>query len=385
MTPAARAAAAIAVLDRWLAGTPAEQALTNWGRASRYAGSGDRAAVRDLVFQAIRCRRSLAHRGGADTGRGLILGLLRQSQEDPATVFTGQGHAPAPLSAAEAADPGPATGLAALDCPDWLAPALRASLGDLFVPVMAALQRRAPVFLRVNTARSTRAEATAALAPDGIEVEPHPLAATALLVTRGARRVQASRAYAEGLVDLQDAASQAVALAVPLAPGDRVLDLCAGGGGKALALAARGARVTASDADPARMRDLPARAARAGAIIDIASPDRLRGLFDVVLADAPCSGSGAWRRSPEGKWALTPGRLDSLRALQRDVLDAAAARLRPGGTLAYATCSLLDQENAEQADACLARHPDLRDAGRLTLTPCDGGDGFFLALLRREP
>jgi 16S rRNA (cytosine967-C5)-methyltransferase len=250
---------------------------------------------------------------------------------------------------------------------------------------MTALQQRAPVFLRVNTARSTLAGATAALAPDGIEVEPHPLAATALLVTGGARRVQSSRAYAEGLVDLQDAASQAVSLAVPLAPGDRVLDLCAGGGGKALALAARGARVTASDADPARMRDLPPRAARAGASIDIALPDRLRGLFDVVLADAPCSGSGAWRRSPEGKWALTPGRLDSLCALQRDVLDAAAARLRPGGTLAYATCSLLHQENAGQADAWLVRNPDFRDAGRLTLTPCDGGDGFFLALLRREP
>ena len=145
MTPAARAAAAIAVLDRWLAGVPAEQALTNWGRASRYAGSGDRHAVRDIVFDAIRCRRSLAQRGGAETGRGLILGGIRDRGEDPSAVFTGQGHAPAPLETLEIADPGPAGGLAALDCPDWLGPVLQDALGADFAPVMAALRHRAPV------------------------------------------------------------------------------------------------------------------------------------------------------------------------------------------------------------------------------------------------
>lgn len=384
MTPAARAAAAIAVLDRWLAGMPAEQALTNWGRASRFAGSGDRAAVRDLVFRAIRCRDSCAHRGGELSGRGLVIGLMRDTGLAPDAVFTGQDHAPPPLSPAESADPGPATGLAALDCPGWLAPALQSSLGESFAPVMSALRRRAPVFLRVNTVRATLAVAQEVLAQDGIAAEPHPLAATALRVTANARRIQASAALARGLVEMQDAASQAVALAVPLRPGDTVLDWCAGGGGKSLALAARGARVTATDADAGRMRDLPARVARAGAEVVVVPPDRVRGRFDVVLVDAPCSGSGAWRRSPEGKWALTADRLADLTSLQARILDRAARHVRPGGTLAYATCSLLQDENAAQAQGFAGRTGGFRPVRSLTFTPLDGGDGFFAALFLRE-
>lgn len=381
MTPGARAAAAMAVLDRWLGGMPVEQALTNWGRASRFAGSGDRAAVRDMVFQAVRGRNSLAHRGGGLTGRGLVLGLLRDQGAELGALFTGQGHAPAPMTEP---DPGPATGPAALDCPDWLAPALQASLGDRFAPVMRLLRDRAPVFLRVNTARATLPQAVALLADDGIAAQPHALAATALQVMQNARRVQASRAYAEGQVELQDAASQAVALALPVGPGTGVLDYCAGGGGKALALAARGARVTASDVDAGRMRDLPPRAARAGAVVDIVPQPQLSGRFDVVLADAPCSGSGAWRRAPEGKWTLTAAGLDSLVRLQAQVLARAAAHVRPGGVLAYATCSLLQAENAAQVQAFLAQNPEFRPDGSLTLTPIDGGDGFFLALMGRS-
>lgn len=383
MTPAARAAAAIDILDRWLAGMPAEQALTNWGRASRFAGSGDRAAVRDMVFQAIRCRDSLAHRGGGLTGRGLVLGLLRDAGTEPGTVFTGQGHAPAPMSDVEAVDPGPATGLAALDFPDWLVPPLQASLGDAFAPVMQALRHRAPVFLRVNTARIAPEAAMQALSDAGIETRPHPLAATALQVVSGDRKVAASAPFLDGLVELQDAASQAVVMALPLNPGDRVLDYCAGGGGKALALAARGARVTAWDANPARMRDLPARAARAGAAITVATAPK--GQFDLVLADAPCSGSGAWRRQPEAKWALTPERLAALVQTQAEVMDAAAAHVRPGGQFAYATCSLLAEENAAQASAFAGRHPAFQPVAQRVLTPLDGGDGFFLAIFRREP
>lgn len=381
MTPAARAAAAIEILDRWLAGMPAEQALTNWGRASRFAGSGDRAAVRDMVFQAIRCRDSAAHRGGGMTGRGLVLGLLREAGTDPAALFTGQGHAPAPLAASEA-DPGPASGLAALDCPGWLAPQLEASLGPAFAPVMRAMRDRAPVFLRVNSRRLTRDAAMRALAEAGIATEPHPLAETALRVTAGERRIAGSAPFAEGLVELQDAASQAVVLALPLRPGDRVLDYCAGGGGKALAMAARGARVTAWDARLARMRDLPARAARAGVSITVA--DRPKGRFDLVLADAPCSGSGAWRRQPEAKWALTPERLDALLRTQAEVMDAAAAHVAPGGHFAYATCALLEAENAAQARAFAARQPGFRLTAQRVLTPLDGGDGFFLAIFLRE-
>ena len=385
MTPAARAAAAIGVLDRWLGGTPAEQALTNWGRASRYAGSGDRQAVRDIVFGAIRCRRSFAQRGGAETGRGLVLGEMRERGEDPAAVFTGNGHAPAALDRAEAADPGPAAGLAALDCPDWLGPVLQASLGADFIPVMRALRHRAPVFLRLNGARIDRDGAIARLSAEGILALPHALADTALLVQEGARKIHTSQCFAEGLVELQDAASQAVVQALPVTPGMAVLDCCAGGGGKALALAARGARVTAHDADAGRMRDLAPRAARAGADIAIIAPGMAVARHPLVLVDAPCSGSGSWRRAPEGKWALTPARLTDLIVLQARILQQAAGLVTVGGILAYATCSMIEAENRAQVQAFLARTPGWTLRQEHRFTPLQEGDGFYLAQLERAP
>ncbi|MBP9182157.1 MAG: RsmB/NOP family class I SAM-dependent RNA methyltransferase, partial [Fuscovulum sp.] len=337
MKPAARAAAAIAVLDRVLAGEPAEKVLTTWGRGARYAGSGDRAAVRDIVYDAMRCRRSFASLGGALTGRGLVLGAARAAGAE-ALWFDGSAHGPA-----VAVEPGAVPeGLVALDCPDWLAPRLQAALGPDFAPVMQALRQRAPVFLRVNTAKGTLAGAQAALAAEGISAQPHPLAKTALEVTENARKIQNSVAYQEGLVELQDAASQAVAEAVPLAPNQRVLDLCAGGGGKTLALAARArVRLWAHDANPRRMADLPARAARAGVAVTITESPEKTAPYDVILTDVPCSGSGSWRRDPTGKWALTEDRLTAVCTLQDAILDRAAAMVAPGGCIAYATCSLL--------------------------------------------
>ncbi len=384
MTPAARHQAAIEILERILAGTAAEQALTAWARASRFAGSKDRAAIRDLVFEALRCKRSFAHLGGAETGRGLILGGLRAVGRAPAEIFTGTGHAPAPLTTQEAHyHPPPMPELVALDCPDWLAPALKTSLGDAFAPVMAALRTRAPVFLRVNTARITRAAAQDALQAEGIPTRPHHLAPTALEAVENARAVQRSAAYRDGLVELQDAASQAVIAALPIHEGMRVLDYCAGGGGKSLALAARGADVTAHDANPRRTRDLPGRAARAGAAITLT--EKPAGKFDMVLTDVPCSGSGSWRRDPDGKWRLTPEKLSELTRIQARILQDARAFLHPGGYLAYVTCSLLDQENSAQIQRHLAQ-PDGRSLLQdLRLTPQDGGDGFYLALLGPDP
>jgi len=386
MTPAARAAAAIAVLDRWLSGEAAEQALTNWGRANRYAGSGDRAAVRDLVFEAIRCRRSFAAWGGAGTGRGLIIGGLRAAGEAPEAVFTGEGHAPPPLTPAERVAPSPPMGLAALDCPDWLATGLQASLGEDFGPILALLRQRAPVFLRANLLRASRDEAQALLAAEGIVARPHSLAETALEVSGNARRIKASSAYLEGVVELQDAASQAVVAALPLRDGQRVLDYCAGGGGKTLAMAALAkGEFTAHDVVPARMRDLPERARRAGVRVRLNETAVLRReAFDLVLADAPCSGSGSWRRAPEAKWALTPERLAALCALQASILSKAALLVAERGVLAYATCSLLGVENEDQVAAFLAAHPGWVRQSSLRLTPLDGGDGFFLAILTRS-
>lgn len=384
MTPAARIAAAIAVLDEIHAGDAAERALTNWARRSRYAGSGDRAAVRDHVFDALRCRRSFGWLGGGEDGRALMLGALRADGADPSAIFTGEGHAPAPLTDTEAARPLDAAPEAVrLDAPDWLLPDLRESLGGDLSPVMEALRHRAPVFLRSNTTRATREQAAQALAEEGIETRPSPLAETALEVTARARAVAGSAAYRDGLVELQDAASQAVVEALPR--GGRVLDYCAGGGGKSLALAARGAEVCAHDADPGRMRDLPARAERAGVriaqlqgqAVDRAAP------FDLVLTDVPCSGSGSWRRAPEGKWRLTPDMLDRLEETQAAILRRAAPLVAPNGTLAYVTCSLLERENAAQISSFLARNEEWSLAEERRFTPLDGGDGFYLAALRR--
>jgi 16S rRNA (cytosine967-C5)-methyltransferase len=382
MTPEARLSAAIEVLDRILAGQPAEAALTQWGRASRFAGSGDRHGVRDLVFEALRRKRSFAALGGAETGRGLILGGLRAQGIDPAGMFTGQGHAPAPLRASEAARE--ATLDERLDCPDWLLPVLQASLAADFVPVMQALQQRAPVFLRVNSRKGDVAAAQAALAAQGVATELTSLASFGLEVTGGARKIQSSEAYKSGLVELQDAASQAVIEALPLADGQRVLDYCCGGGGKALAMAAR-AKIAlfCHDAEPRRMRDLPARAERAGVEVSFVENPSKAMPYDLILTDVPCSGSGSWRRDPQGKWALTPERLAQLQIIQAQILDEAAALLAQG-VLAYATCSMLMEENEQQIAAFLARHPAWHCSLQRRFSPLSGADGFFLAVLTRQ-
>ncbi len=378
MTPAARIAAAIDVLDRVAAGSPAEKALLTWSRGARYAGSKDRAAVRDHVFEALRRWRSSAQRGGAETGRGRMIGLLREAGVDPAALFTGEGHAPAPLSEAERAGGTEPEGLAAWDIPDWLGDAFARSLGAQAGVTANLLRHRAPVGLRVNILKSNVDQAITALAEQGISAVPCPLSPTALIVQDGARKVARSAAYLGGQVELQDAASQAVVDALPLVPGAHVLDFCAGGGGKALAISARlgGRRVFAHDADPARMRDLPDRARRAGADIDtVAAP---AGRYDLVLADAPCSGSGAWRRAPEGKWRLTPDRLAELCATQAAILDTCATYVAPGGVLAYATCSLLEAENAGQAAGFLARHSEWRETLRQSFALSEENDGLFV-------
>jgi 16S rRNA (cytosine967-C5)-methyltransferase len=381
MTPGARAAAAIEVLDRILAGASAERALTNWGRASRFAGSGDRSAVRDLVFDALRRRRSAAARGGGLTGRGLVLGLCREAGQE--SLFSGEGHAPLPPVADEAGrEP---EGAEALDVPDWLLPRLRDSLGAETDAVLMALRDRAPVFVRVNLRKATLEAAIHALAADGITATPHPLARACLELGGQVRKLQASPAYLEGLVELQDASSQAVVEALPLEDGMRVLDHCAGGGGKTLAMAARAnVSLFAHDIAPQRMADLPARAKRAGVEVTLTQAPETEGPYDLVLVDAPCSGLGSWRRDPEGKWALTPERLVELGTLQAGILRRAAGMVQPGGWLAYATCSMLQEENGDQVTRFLVETPGWTLAQSLTLTPLTGGDGFFLATLRRS-
>lgn len=385
MTPAARQQAAIEILDLILDGEAAEKALTSWGRRNRYAGSKDRAAVRDHVFTALRCRRSFAVLGGAETGRGLVLGALRAEGRDPETVFSGQGYGPSPLTESENVAPaGFSSDAERLDIPDWVWPSFSDSLGEAAEAAAVALQSRAPVHLRVNLLRSKRADAIEALAEEGILCASHPASDTALEVTQGGRKIRNSDCFADGLVELQDAASQAVVDRLPLENGMRVLDFCAGGGGKSLAMAAR-AKIDlfAHDANASRMNDLPLRAQRAGADITCLSEEELESTaaFDLVLCDVPCSGSGSWRRAPEGKWRLTRVMLDEIRLSQRQILEDAAQLVREGGHLAYATCSMLDEENNAQIQGFLDSHQGWKVAEQAAWQVQDGTDGFFVTVL----
>lgn len=442
MTPGARVQAAAEILDHFAeTAAPVDGLLAAWARASRYAGSKDRAAVADHVHGALRRWRSLAAAGGAETGRARLLAALAEdgaTLETADAVFSGARHAPAALSPQERAryqallDADGAAGAGATpaergDWPEWLWETLARSVADP-VAELASLRRRRPLDFRVNGLRTRGAAAAfgdaapadiarvqAALAADGVETAPGPVSPLCLRAARPAALARVS-AYQSGVVEVQDAGSQAAALLAEAAPGETVLDICAGGGGKTLALAAAMAlaadaprdqgRLVAYDAAPARLKDLAPRLARAGARAEIARDGRdlrgLQGACDLVLVDAPCSGSGAWSRRADGRWRFTPQALAAAEAAQAAVLDAAARYVRPGGRLVYVTCSLFAQENTAQTAAFRARRPafeqePLGEAWRrvgllgappsepeIALTPAvSATDGFFISRLRR--
>lgn len=381
MTPAARVAAVIEVLDRWRDGTPAEKALTSWARGARYAGSKDRAAVRDHVYDVLRRKGTCEAMGGPD-GRGLMLGLARLQGLDPADLFTGLGHAPEPLSDTELTRRVDAAPDPWRDIPDWLHGPLRDSLGDRAGDVVSAMGDRAPLYLRVNTRKASVNQAQDHLVTDEIitEICDIPLA---LKVTDGPRRLRQSQAYLDGMVEVQDLSVQMACAAVDWPVSGRVLDYCAGGGGKALAIAAvSDAQVFVHDAFPARMADIPARAARAGVTLTTATRPEAHAPYDLVLCDVPCSGSGTWRRDPEAKWRLTPDRLQDLTRLQREIIKQTQSLIAPGGRLVYMTCSLLQAENEALVDAALTSPGWQRGQQRRFLPPA-ASDGFFLAELQR--
>jgi 16S rRNA (cytosine967-C5)-methyltransferase len=387
MTPAARLQAAIEILDLVIEsarndGPPADALVTRYFKTRRYAGSKDRRAVRELAFRAIR----RAAERPAD-GRSAILGLAK---DDPALLEPfGEPRGPEPVKTGEAAS-------AAGTVPEWLVPELSPLVTDDEWP---ALLERAPLDLRINGARTTR-EAMLGQFPDA---SPTPLSPWGLRLPPD-RRIDDSEPYRDGLVEVQDEGSQLIALACAPQAGQRIVDLCAGAGGKSLAIAAAapGATILATDANRMRLSKLPPRAERAGAAIEarLLNPPReleelddWRGNADVVLVDAPCSGSGTWRRNPESRWRLTPERLDRLVAAQARLLDIGAEIVRPGGALVYAVCSILAREGPGQVKSFLGRRSDwsvqdaVPDAGRpdgsgRLLTPGhDGTDGFFIARL----
>ena len=382
MTPGARVAAAIEILDQIRGGAAAEQALTAWARRCRFAGSKDRAAVRDHVFDVLRARRSL----GDGDGRALMIALALREGWDVPALFSGDGHAPSPLVAGEDALP-VVNGPAACDIPDWLWPEWEKSLGSQAAAVAQMQQRRAGVFLRVNQRRASREDAQAMLAEEGIGAVLHPDIKTALEVTENQRKVRQSSAYLDGLVELQDPSSQAAVARVPVPTAARILDYCAGGGGKALAFAdLHDCTVSAHDISSERMTDIPNRAARAGVQIDLLGGSAVvkNAPFDVVFCDAPCSGSGTWRRAPDAKWRLTQDDLTSLTRMQDQVIAEGGKLTTTSGVLAYATCSVLDVENEVVVARFLSKNPEWQQMETWKQQPSDGGDGFFLSLLCRR-
>lgn len=423
--PGLVAAAAEVLSDIETRHRPASEALKDWGVSHRFAGSGDRASIGNLVYDALRQRASIAWRMGGDTPWHLAIGAAVFAWgNDPRALnasFGDDRHAPETIPEAvieriETARLDDAPGHVRADVPEWLAPHFEAAFGSDWVAEGAALAGRPPLDLRVNTLKTDRDKALKQLQRLG--VEPTPLAPLGLRVapTEGPRRhpnVQAEEAYRRGRVEVQDEASQLCAALVGAKPGEQVLDLCAGGGGKTLALAAamqnRG-QIYATDSDKNRLAPIFERLKRAGARnVQVLGPgeglESLAGRMDRVLVDAPCTGTGVWRRRPDAKWRVTPEALDKRIAEQDAVLGEAAALVKPGGVLVYATCSLLPPENEARVAAFLSQHaefarvsaaelwegalPDVKPpAGvigetSLLLSPRRSGtDGFFVAAMR---
>jgi 16S rRNA (cytosine967-C5)-methyltransferase len=425
-----RIAAAIEVLsDIEARKRPAADALKDWGLSHRFAGSSDRAAIGNLVYDGLRKKLSLAHLAGADTARALVFGVVVGEWGcDSAALnasFEGDRFAPEPLSEKELfafVRPNPladASDFVKADVPEWIAPHLEANFSEEWLAEAATLATRPPLDMRVNTLKSGRERVLKALSR--LKAVPTKIARFGVRIPPGkgpsrTPNVQVEEGFKKGWYEIQDEGSQIVADLVFARPGEQVLDFCAGAGGKSLAMAAtmqnRG-QIFAFDTDRHRLAPIYERLERAGVRnVQVRSPDDgalndLTGKMDRVLVDAPCTGSGTWRRRPDAKWRLSVGQLEQRIEEQAEVLSQAASFVRPGGFLVYVTCSVLPDENEGQIAAFLDDNPgfDLVSAGEVwqdlygldkpgpwssdlksvTLTPAaTNTDGFFLAVMQRR-
>ncbi len=434
MRDGGKIAAAIDVLTNVLERhQPVKSAVRDWGRRARYAGSKDRAWVSGLVLDALRKRNSIGHAMDDESPRGLVLGALAHAWKWDIRRFDdamGEDHAPSKLTMEErerlvmAPDMAAAPHVAG-DFPEWLTPHLTRAFGEHVVAECQAMAVRADVGLRVNTLKVTPEKAAAPLR--SVQAEPSALLHNGFYIpARDPSQREASLetipAYSKGWVEVQDTGSQIAAAAANAKPGEQVLDYCAGGGGKTLALAAMmggKGQVFAYDIDGRRLSALIPRLKRSGAHnVQMAHPselealEALHGAMDLVFVDAPCTGTGTWRRRPDAKWRVKPRQLEARMTQQDEVLAGAAPFVKPGGRMLYVTCSFLQEEDEDRVNAFLAanegwsqedasqhaaasglltdegiaivqagRGPD----GSVRLTPRSAGtDGFFFAVLRKE-
>jgi 16S rRNA (cytosine967-C5)-methyltransferase len=432
MTPAARLSAAIELIDTIESQrVPAAQALKEWGAAHRFAGSSDRAAIAGLVWDVLRRNASSAWIMESDTARARVLGMLKVERGMDADTISalcdGGRFAPQPLTDSERAAlgsrttddaPPPIAG----DYPEWLDPYLAQMFGDDRALEATAMASRAPLDLRVNTLKAKREKVLRSLAH--LNAQETPWSPLGLRIELGADArnpgIHAEEAFIKGGIEVQDEGSQLAALFSAAKPGEQVIDLCAGAGGKTLALAAMmggKGRLIATDRDKRQLAPIHERLSRAGVHnAEIRAPKGeaepladIKASADLVLIDAPCSGTGTWRRNPDAKWRMRPGALEIRLKDQIEVLDRASAMVKPGGRIAYVTCSVLPPENSGQVRGFLARHPEfsvqspeetasvlwdkaeafakaaLRTPEGWLMTPRrTGTDGFFVSVLKRK-
>lgn len=418
MKQGARLAAAVEILDDMAAHhRTAQLALADWGKSHRFAGSGDRAAIGTLVYDVLRRKQSLAAKMQSDTSRALVLAAAARAYSLPlegvSALADGSEHALAPLNADEQA--GLVRDIAAEtpawvagDYPEWLQASFERAFGAEAAAEGAALAARAPVDLRVNTLKADREKVLKALAHFGASATRISPLGVRIPAPEGAGKaphVEAEAAHGKGWFEVQDEGSQIAAAIAAAGPRQQVLDLCAGSGGKTLAMAAamqNTGQINAYDRDKSQLRPIFERLKRAGVrnVQTMTAGDeaalRTQGSrFDLVLVDAPCTGSGTWRRKPDAKWRLKPQNLAQRQDEQRAVLELAAKLVKQGGRLVYVTCSVFAEENQDQIDAFIARHPQFskqaiaidgldRTSEPVTLTPFrHGTDGFFVAPLQR--
>lgn len=430
MTPPARLQAAAEVLDRIASGrAPAEEVLKAWGREHRFAGSKDRRAIADRVYRCLRGKARLGWAMGREDGRALVIGSLALIDDLPLAdieaLFTGEGYGPSALKPNErerlTAEPGEPPAWAKAGLPEFVTEDFKATFGDAWAAEAEALMApRAPIDLRVNTARADVAAVKAELEAEEYSPELTPWSSVGLrLRAEPPPNVQKLDAFREGRIEIQDEGSQLCAFLAGARPGMTVVDYCGGGGGKTLVLAQAlegSGELVACDVVQKRLDNIRPRLERAGVAADLRlissegqGMDDLEGAADLVLVDAPCSGSGTWRRRPEDAWRLKAEEVERLHNLQVAILGRAAKLVKPGGRLAYVTCSMLSCENEASADAFEAAHADFRpilirdalpgaplsaasverlsalaDGHRLRLSPhTTQTDGFFIALYER--
>ena len=431
MTPAARLSAAIELIDTIERDrVPAAKALKEWGTAHRFAGSGDRAAIAGLVWDVLRRYASSAYLMDGDTARARLIGMLRleRNMDTPTMValFDGGRYAPAPLTQAEEAALASrslkdAPAAVAGDYPEWLDPHLARVFGEDRAAEATAMASRAPLDLRVNTLKANRDKVLRSLAHLGAKPTPWSAVGLRIELSADARNpgVQSEEDFVKGAIEVQDEGSQLAALFTAAKPGEQVIDLCAGAGGKTLALAAlmqgKG-RLIATDRDKRQLAPIHERLSRSGAHnAEIRSPKGeadpladIRSTADLVVIDAPCTGTGTWRRNPDAKWRIRPGALEIRLKDQAEVLERAVPLVKPGGRIAYITCSVLSEENGEQVSAFVTRHPEfsvlppeqtasvlwdkaeafaeaaLQSSEGWLMTPRrTGTDGFFVSVMKK--